>query len=401
MNVNIFNPKNDQTIKQLTVWSFLKDKQSNLEYMHLHKLRLKCDCTTPQAISFPKRYQSSYTLVNHAEFGQHKPSCQLFTLVSGEINHSGEAPLVTSPKPPKSFTPIKITVGNTDAKNNQLNSPSNKSTSKNDSIHSLLCYAFSEKRFEYLHCDKSINLNALYYTDTFKVNVTSVNKMPPIQVKDITFILPAENAKNFKRKLLGLQPRFAPHVPLHANFIFMVENADFDSDSSVLTYTNDNKEYKAQCFQVSHHFPNTRGPRIIFLIKAFINECWSTVKIYSHPIISLDRPIMIDSDLERQFCLEVLSLNDERLSLMKYVHHDEYQGVKLLPDFKLTYKCESRHRSVIVEVMGMNNDEEYIERKKRLVPLMEENYKLKVVDVVPGNIKYQTKQLTDKMINIS
>jgi hypothetical protein len=360
--------------------NFLKNKQQHLATMHLHGLWLKCDCVEGGAFSFVKRNQLSYVLVNHPIEGKHHNRCPLHTNVSGEIN-DGEHEPKSSPKPPSSFTPLKLSEENKESTPSTAANENSKARKKSDRIHSLLTHALDEKHLNVIRPSKKINLNALYYSKMFSLPVTSHNKHI-IKVSDITYILPNEKARDYQNVLQKIKYKFPDVVPLQSNFIFLVDDLMISSDNKTYIYTQGEQQKKISAIRQIHHYQRTSGPRIIFLIKAFIEGQWQNYLAYSHPIISIEDPILIDSNLEREFAKQYLSMAKPKSTLTKPYLSKEFQGSQLLPDF--IYQDENSR--CLIEVMGLMEQDEYKERKARLVPLMEKRFAMPVIEVTPDEI---------------
>jgi|TARA_R110002060_G_scaffold9059_1_gene13405 hypothetical protein len=380
-NITLINKNDKSTYKTLTLTTFIRDRQHFLKMMHIHGLWLKCHCVQAGAIAFVKRNKFSFVLVNHAIEGKHDFRCSLHTDVSGEIN-AGEHTPQSSPKAPTGFTPLKINVAQDKINGGAFNKQTQSSRHKADRIHSLLSYALTEKQFNVLNVNKAPNLNALFYSKMFKLPVTKHDKHT-VKVSDITFILPNEKARDYQRTLMRLKYKFANEVPLQCNFIFVVDNLSIDLIDKSFTYKQNHVDRTVRAIRQIHHYQRTTGPRIVFLIKAFIEGCWQNYLAYSHPILTTAHPILVDSSLERRFAQLFLENGKVGASLTKPYLSTEFQGNHLLPDF--IFK-DAQREPCLVEVMGLLDQEDYQERKARLVPLMRQRFKMKVIEVTPQDL---------------
>jgi hypothetical protein len=356
--------------------------------MHIHGLWLKCHCVQAGAIAFVKRNKISFVLVNHAIEGKHDFKCSLHTDVSGEIN-AGEHTPQSSPKAPTGFTPLKINGAQDKAKAGSANQQTQSSRHKSDRIHSLLSYALTEKHLNLLSVNKAPNLKALFYSKMFQLPVTKHGKHI-VKVSDISFILPNEKARDYQRTLVRLKYKFPDEVPLQCNFIFVVDDLSIDPLDKSFTYQQNHVTRTVSAIRQIHHYQRTSGPRIVFLIKAFIEGCWQNYLAYSHPILSTTHPILVDSSLERRFAQLFLEKGAAGASLTKPYLSTEFQGNHLLPDF--IFK-DAQHKPCLVEVMGLLNQEEYQERKARLVPLMSQRFNMPVIEVTPQDLEQKALEL--------
>lgn len=117
-----------------------------------------------------------------------------------------------------------------------------------------------------------MNLNALYYSAMFQLPVTSCNNHI-VKVSDITYCLPNYRARNYQKMVQRIQYKFSGSVPLQSNFIFLVDDIDINNINS-FEYTQSNKVRVISVMRQIHHYQRTSGPRIIFLVKALIENKW-------------------------------------------------------------------------------------------------------------------------------
>ena len=392
--VSIYNHKTD-SVKAIIDVSILSpnspDKPKYLQRMYEKGYWAKCDCTSSMAISYPRLANDAYQLVNDPVHGRHSIKCPLYTIVSGERNTSGESVPVVAPEPPKSFTPIKIggEKKKTDANKPNPGEVTGLKTSKKDKIHSLLAFALVQAKYDVMVFGKVFDLKALFRTKVFKGKVCTNGRNSPLLISDLVFIDPEKDGLNWQEIIEKKRGRFPAHVPLQAYLILLVDNAIYNRQSEVLTLFNNTSETSYSCSKVSHHYESTSGPRIIFIIRAYIDNDWQVSQVYTHPVVSKEIPMLIDSGIERKFVHEVLGYEDVGIRISKYYQHIEHKGHKLLPDFKLTFS-RGHYRAEIVEVMGMKGNVEYDDRKHVLIPLMKEKYNLPVSEVNPDSVAEDT-----------
>ena len=288
----------------------------------------------------------------------------------------------SSEKPPVRFTPLKLTQDVKERESVRQRDCNSSDHKKSDRIHSLLSHALTEKSLNALKVDKAINLNALFYSKMFALTVSQVNKHK-VKVSDITYVLPNARARNYQANVQQMQYKFAEEVPLQCNFIYLVDDLQMFGPNQHFTYQINGQQKSCLAMRQIHHYQRTSGPRIVFLIKALIEQKWQNYLAYSHPIVDPKHPVLIDSNHERNFALYFLVLAQKGATLTKPYLSCEYQGNHLLPDF--IYSAPGK-KSRVIEVMGMLDQKEYRERKSRLVPLMEKRYKMEVIEVEPQGI---------------
>lgn len=232
------------------------------------------------------------------------------------------------------------------------------------------------------------NIKDLFATEVFQIPVCKNKKrgMKDVTVGDLTFFDPEQDDVVWKTIIEKKKNQFSGRVPLQCFIILLVDNARYERNLETLIVSNNGKSEEYKCSRVSHHYEKTVGPRLIYIVYALFENQWDVMTIYTHPIVSKNVPVLIDSNHERNFALTFLSYCEPNLKLMKFYHGEVHQGVLLLPDFKMTNNTRGNYWSEIIEVMGMENSEEYVERKSYLVPAMESYFKLPVREVLPTSL---------------
>lgn len=387
--LHFINKKNMTLHSTIKAAEFMSDRQMHLKYMHLNELWLKCTCTEVGAFSFTKRQHMKYVLVNHPVKGKHRKGCQLYTQISGEINQSHEKPSVNA-KAPKSFNLLKISPGIEGKQKGQSLEPKNNSRSRSDKVHTLLSHGFCEKYLNTILPNKQLNLNALYYSKMFDLKVTQSAK-GFAKLKDLTFILPNDKAREYRHKLNQLKHLFAANTPLQCNFIFTTANAHFEEDRKGFHYEDNGQLKFINSMRSTHHYERTSGPRIVFMTVALIDDKWVNYLLYSHPVVSEQCPVLVDSNLERQFAMQFMQHANNGDKLIKPYIPIVFKETTLLPDFILT----RRGKQMIVEVMGLMDNDDYRERKSRIVPLMEQRYGMPVIELSPNEVKSGSTKIFD------
>lgn len=386
--ITLINKKDKSSFNTLNLRDFLRDRQRFLKIMHINELWLKCHCVERGAIAFVKRNRSNFVLVNHAIEGKHHYRCCLYTDISGEINLNEQLPQSSS-TPPKIFTPLKLNYTSSDKADILIKNNIKSKRLKTDRIHSLLCYALTEKYLNTVNLNKQPNLNALFYSKMFSLPVTSNNNYT-IKVSDITFLLPNEKAREYQRIVENMKFKFSEEVPLQSNFIFVVDDLNFNETDKSFSYLQNEMSRVIKPIRQVHHYQRTAGPRIVFLIKALIEGEWQNYLAYSHPIVSKKHPILVDSSLERKFVHLFLIHASGSAMLTKPYLSTEYQGNQLLPDFIYKNKHDEQ---CLIEVMGLVDQEAYRERKARLVPLMSKRFNMPVLELTPTNLEVKSIEL--------
>jgi hypothetical protein len=122
--VKVFNHKTQivQATVNVSDFVFGSSKRSMyIKQLHDKKYWIKCCCTTPNAIMYPRLQNNSYQLVNDPVYGKHHEQCELYTVVSGNrLANTKPSPVI--PTPPLSFTPIKFGNINKQGKKRPVNS---------------------------------------------------------------------------------------------------------------------------------------------------------------------------------------------------------------------------------------------------------------------------------------
>jgi hypothetical protein len=385
---HVYNHKiNRKVISKFNLWDFTQkspNRANNIKWLHLKGYWLKCECVIPNAVMFPKLADNTYQLVNDPVNGVHNEKCDLFTEVSGKRTAKTGIPVV-APKPPTSFTPVKLGLTKDNTKlDSTITSRASKRVQvrKQDSIHSMLAYALTAAKFDIIQHQKEYNLKVLFPGPIFQLPVCkNILKGGDINIGDLTFFDPESENVDWKSKTISKSAFYPTNIPPQAFIIMLVDDAKYDRKTQCLIVRKNEQETEYNCSRVSHHYERTLGPRLIYIINALIDNAWQTVTIYTHPIVSKDIPVLIDSGYEREFALIFLTYREPDLKLLKYYHSKIMNGRQILPDFKLTSYIKNNYWAEIIEVMGMENDMEYVQRKLDIVKEIESAYQLPVREV--------------------
>ncbi|MCQ1060607.1 hypothetical protein LRP52_37085 [Photobacterium sp. ZSDE20] len=138
----------------------------------------------------------------------------------------------------------------------------------------------------------------------------------------------------------------------------------------------------------------TQGPFIALMTVTDTGDnVFKPHTLFIKPVVSAANPIPVDSHYERVVCKYIMQKLDRqhnprlKWSLTKPLLYKAGGGVALLPDFILQAKSDGKRvYSEIIEVMG-TEDQEYAERKARLIPLMKRAYSIdKLTEVFQDDV---------------
>jgi hypothetical protein len=340
---------------------------------------------------YPRLQNHVYQLVNDPVNGGHDHHCDLFTVVSGKRTHTN-VEIIVDATPPNSFTPIKLGIlsrGVNLSASRGSNENSKVRVKKSNSIHSLLVFGLTQAHLDKISHLKKYNIKDLFNTEVFQIPVckSKDRRVRDVTVGDLTFFNPDKDNIDWKIRVQHKSKQFSQGTPLQAFIVLQVDNATYDRVNEKLIVTIGIRETEYICSRVSHHYEITAGPRLVYIVNALIDGQWDVMTIYTHPVVSNEIPVLIDSNLEREFVLEFISYHEPKLQLMKFYHAITDKSLVLLPDFKMTNYTSGNYYSEIIEVMGMVSSEAYIERKKHLIPAMESYFKLPVREVLAESLK--------------
>ncbi|KJG37709.1 hypothetical protein UA32_12160 [Photobacterium angustum] len=352
--------------------------QKTLRDIYEQDLHLLCGCTG-NALMFIRKLSSGYILVNHPIKGRHSANCAFATEISGEINTSinngqQEYERIISFNLHSSAESVSFSDEKT-VRNNVTNSVSSK-----NKLHNLLMQLVLD------------SFNHTFFK-TKKVNVISSLAAIRKAAREIAFgnstldkfVFYGGKGSLMAEQMLLSKSWDGPkkrHV-----FIFeVVDTIEVLNINSLLF----DKEERFYSKIIRPGNQNTKGPYLI-VSSVIINDG----DVYRHtcvikPIVSKYLLMPIDSDYERNAALTMIGLIKES--------HDSYTLTKpikprfseenetLLPDFVINKKNgKSIVNTVLIEVMGYDDDE-YVNRKERLVPKMKSAWKAtKVIEVRGSN----------------
>lgn len=381
-NKNISNAING--VSTITSQTFTNNKYYYLQNMHLNGLWLKCNCVQQGAISFVRDNGNTYSLVNKGAEGEHAQACPLWTLVN-----QGEG----EPSPPKKgmkinkFNPVPI--ADSVAGGNARAAGRGEAKPRPHRIHTLLCSLLAGDRpkgtmkLNQYHKGKSYNLHSVYFS-----NVASASVCNKIKVKDLLLIYPGKEDSISSAKVEKMKGSFDSKTAPQYYTILLVDNLTYNDVNKTTSIHKDGKVKTITFNKTTHCYPRTSGPRVCFIVNAIIDGIWINQIIYTHPVVSPEHPILVDSDLERQFFNKLVEKLPEKAVVIKPYFCDDFHGRILKPDFIISngsYDKDNR-KSLVVEVMGLVDDPEYIARKRELIPLMEKRYSSNVIEVLPNSV---------------
>lgn len=382
-SIQVINRKTLAVTSSFLLENFISDFYNQVKLMHIGHRWLRCNCKANGVIMYPRLLGNTYSLVNHPQKGTHDLRCQFYTYAS-KVNFEKNI----LQRKPQSFMPTPL-LGNNAATANGKSSLKGKRYEQTR-IHQFLVHALMESGLNKSSFEKEHKLTSLYFSKVFSIKVGQGNHKVNLQVKDVTLVSPknvqairSHEASMVKKSLL-----FSKNIPVHANFVLAVDSFEFYDNNCRFKLNSDSFCITAD--RVCHVYPNTNGPRLIFISKIYRDNEWSCHIVYSHPIFSVVQPMYVDSNIERIFINEMFNSKETGLVVEKFLLPVSYFGDFLLPDFKVTLFFDKvKSKSLISEVMGMINDDEYVKRKERLIPLFRKRFKMPVVEVGKGNMKEQ------------
>lgn len=385
--LTFLNNKNQNTTlngrSNILLSDFLTDKVSNLRKMHDSDIRISCNCIPEGVISTTRLTDETYMLVRLPSSANHKVTCDLWRCEAGKMSPPKKGDTI------KKFVPYSIGNKAGEPKGNNGGSSSPQSTTRSHKLFSMLCHALAGQRQSgkgrmelniYRNTSK-YNLSRAYYSAALDAEITN-HTNTPLLMKSITNIgskICATETEDFINKKSFL---FSEKVPVQFYNIFVADTCVRVGNTIKVERNSDETSYDV--LKPTMRFERTNGPRICMLITALIDGEWQYPAMYTHPIVSAEIPIMVDSGIERDFFLSVKSQLKDTMVIEKPYFSDDFHGTPLLPDFFIRdMSLPKETRTVVVEVMGMMNSVDYTERKEIIIPKMNNRYKTTVKEVLP------------------
>lgn len=383
--------------------------------------RIHCDCVANGAVSRAKLLTDSGTYYL-ARIGktEHTEDCQLYLCGKETIS------IPVMPKKTPSLIPYAVgtTVSDkevdSDKGKNSNRTKVRRSSPKNrmytNLAHLLNGYSGTGKD------KRRVTRNTWCSDKTWKWNEVFFSKIasnPFINGKPLKRILDVPDSKNnyiseSDSFLAYFEKNICKETVPQFFKIRIVDSFSFEDNGHTIVFTNeDDKKESIFAKKRANRFDRTGGPRIIFSHHVYADGQWFICDMYTHPVVSREIPILVDSEYERAFFnklknkVESFGKHREELRfriIKPYFANvfDDNPHVPLIPDFKLSIDkvCkETKHamasKQILVEVMGMN-DEEYAERKRRIVPMMKGRFNLEVVETMPTSFDDDIKILFHK-----
>lgn len=362
-----------------TAQTLIQRLKDNGEYLY-------CHCVNPPAVMFPRHYFSHnfsrYSLVCHVTKGLHDRGCEHYREIKGWLVNDPKAVNRAITRQSDTFPSLSLFPAFAQAQAQTNTKPKKGSTCNRN--------AKSGKR-----PDKLVNLvrflikksgqNVLTSNQVFASQFKALNRLKDAgantqfangTLNDWIFI--GGNAFYQARTALtkirdqGLWPVSAgrPHA-----FLAMVTNDAIEineEDKANKTVTVNGKVFYVKRILTEGQGIRTKPPYLVFIsLCEFIQG--GAFRLHTAYIKSIVYPNLlmpIDSNYERKFARQVIHhiKDGDSWSLTKPLEGKAIDDCFVMPDFLLeNTKLEINH---LVEIMGMLNDQDYVDRKEYILPLM-------------------------------
>lgn len=336
----------------------------------LYGFWIECDCGLPTTI---KRIAESNTLFlcSIAGRGNHKNTCHFFRI---QQESAGSQYI-----PAKIGTSFSFSIKSTDgggAKKSVSETKATKAVGREDKLYSLVAALLSGARTNIFAYSSPLN-----YSHEQK-KVESSSKKFSVGGKSLFQYLffGFGSLKQAVAKLEETEHLWVGRHKPQALVLAHVESIEEEEHGWNVTVKEGWQKLipsTVKLTRINGAFNLAKGPILISLIVSDLSRKgtgeYGISRCFAAPVISNNSFMLVDSDLERTFArvaMKLLIENQSSYRLRKPLLPVQFKDNYLLTDFIL----ENDQSKVAIEVMGKWDDDEYRERKNRLLPFMEEYY---------------------------
>lgn len=346
-----------------------------------------CHCVKPPAVMFVRYYERTnhYSVACHTTKGMHDKSCKMFREIKGWVVDDEKATQSAITRQSQTFPTLSLFSAFAKAESSSsiscssvgtVTSNSSKSGKKpKTKISTLLHYLIkASKQNEY--CGEQEGMKTI---DAL-TSLCAIGKRTQFGTSSLDeWIFIGHGAFRKAREALesvdskGSWPkRSRPHA-----FIMLVAKTleIDDSDVNNKTLKLDNTKFYVHTVITEGTGIRSGGPFLVMMsVCQFVeNGKFRIHTAFVKPIVYPSVLMPVDSNHERNFARQVIYRikHSEGWILKKPIDGKAIKGSFVLPDFIIENQHHVRH---LIEVMGMLNDQDYVDRKEYIVPLMKEGW---------------------------
>ena len=361
-------PNNRGGIKAQRLMQRLKESK---HYLH-------CHCVSPAAVMFTQHHKSGYRLVCHSKLGVHDRNCAHFRDIQGwVVNNPKDAEYAIRRQQAtyqnfSLFGPFAGPKQKSQKSKGKQQNPTRKSGKKTPKITNLINYLIKKSENNVIQTNKKITTQQEAFQNIKQAAKNT--KFGDGNLSDWIFF----GNKCFGEARLALEKIRDNGKWIHAGrpHAFLIEVVDkaviHDEDISKKHIKLDNWDYYYERLITEGQGIKTEGPYLVFMAMCEIveNGKFRVHTIYIKPIVYNNVLMPVDSNYERKFVRRVIYAlkKDADWKLTKPIDGKVVNNSFLLPDFLV----ENNKKKVfhILEIMGMLHDQDYVDRKDYIIPLM-------------------------------
>ncbi|ENM5776001.1 DUF1173 family protein [Vibrio mimicus] len=356
---------------------FQRLKENN-EYLY-------CQCVFPPAVMFTRHsHKHGYSLVCHPTKGKHSKQCVHYRDIKGWVVHNPKAVNEAITRQADTFPTFSLHSSfaqgtrsiNTKPQKGSTHNRAAKSGKRVDKLVNLVRFLIKTAN-QNTYVSGQPQLFGLKALEDLR-DAAQQTTFGPSTLKDWIFI--GAHAFTEARTALtrvdteGTWPsKGRPHA-------FMVMVADHividEMDKANKTLTCNGAQFFVKRILTEGQGIRTPGPYLVFMsICQFVeNGKFRLHTAYVKPILYSNWLMPVDSDHERKFARQVIHCiqPSHGWALIKPLEGKAIEGCFVMPDFLL--ENDDKNCYQLIEIMGMLNDQDYVDRKDYIVPLMAQGW---------------------------
>lgn len=371
-----------------------------IQSIHSEHQWLECDCTDDKAVMFARKYDKHFSLVCHSKDGLHDKACPHFREIEGSSVFDKERTKQSMDRQALTYPDVsfcdKFATEKKITQNTKKTIGRRASGKRNVPKLTTLALFLIKQSQQHVICSNDLyyNQSTEYALQRFRLAAANTKFGPSTLNQWIG--IGKESYKTILRRLYDIEKTdsWPKNKRPHAFICFVANTITVnDEESGIVSITVDentdteanaadtatnadknkdkvNTKFYLKQLLLEHQGLRTDGPYLVFMMicRATKDRKYQSHTAYVKPIINDNWLMPVDSNYERKFAKRVVYhvQKGENWSIEKPLEGKSLDDCYLLPDFLIAHQ-EHHH---LIEVMGMLNNQDYLDRKDYIVPRM-------------------------------
>ncbi len=356
-----------------------KEAQLLMQSIQFDHCWLKCDCTNEGAIMFVRNYDQHFSLVCHSKQGQHNKDCPHFRQIENSSVFDKARTERAMERQAQNYTSVSFCEDFATEKKVSKSAVSTNgrraSAKRVPKLTTLALFLIKQSQQHLIHS------NSNYYNQHTK-HALQRFQQAAIDIKfgnstlDDWISIGKESYSSTLKRLYAIEKEgiWPKKQRPHAFMCFVASKLVMnDEEAGTVSITVDDKsKFYLKRLLLEHQGLRTEGPYLVFIMicRPTIDRKYQSHTAYVKPIVNKNWLMPVDSNYERKFAKRALYhlQKGQDWTLEKALEGKAYDNCYLLPDFMISHP-QHKH---LIEIMGMLDNQDYLDRKDYIVPRMKE-----------------------------